>query len=394
MIDRIGDLERRYVEEVLSGAFHSSVGSVMTSRLERAFAEVIGTRYAIAFINGTATMHAVLAAQGVGPGDEVIVPPLTMSSTAFAVAHAGALPVFADVSASTWTLDPDCVANAVTDRTKAVIPVGIYGLPPDLGAIMAIAERHGLFVLEDDAQCFLARYDGRMAGSIGQAASFSLQSSKHLTSGEGGLVTTDDEDLADRVRRFGSLGYRAVAAGQAKITKQDIQDPDYLRHGSIGFNYRMPELCAAVALAQVERSEELVGARVAASAAMAEAVVGCSWLHPQRVPADRTHTYWSYALALDPRTDVSWQDFRARFRQHGGDGFYGCWALSYLEPALRGRRLSEAQTQAFEPDLCPVAESLQPRLMQFKTDYFDVAAADRQAASLRRTIDYFDPRHA
>jgi perosamine synthetase len=363
----------------------------MTARLERAFGDMIGTRYAIAFINGTATMHAVLAAHGVGPGDEVVVPPLTMSSTAFAVLHAGALPVFSDVDPRTWTLDPRAAARVVTERTKAIIPVAIYGLPADLAGIMKVAERHELLVLEDDAQCFLATYDGHMAGSIGHAASFSLQSSKHLTSGEGGLVTTNDQDLADRVRRFGSLGYRAVAAGRAKITKDDIQDPDYLRHSTIGFNYRMPELCAAVALAQVERAIELVSERVTAAGHLADAVAGCGWLHPQEVPAGRTHTYWTYALALDPGAGVSWHDFRTQFIKSGGDRFYGCWALSYLEPALRERELAETQTQVFGPGLCPVAESLQPRLLQLKTNYPDEKAAAHQADVLHRTIAYFDP---
>ena len=386
MTERVGDLERRYVDEVLTGAFRSSAGSVMTQRLEQAFAELIGTRFAVAFINGTATMHAVLAAAGIGPGDEVVVPPLTMASTTFAVMQAGAVPVFADIDAGTFTLDPAAVEAVVTERTRAMIPVALYGLAPDLDGLAAAGRRHGLLLLEDDAQCLVGRYRGRTVGSIGDAASFSFQSSKHLTSGEGGMVTTDDEALAESTRRFGSLGYRAVAAARARITKDDIQAPDYLRHDSIGFNYRMPELCAAVALAQVQRAAELVAARQAAGAALVGAARGCEWLVAQSVPADRTHTYWTAALALHPDAEVTWTQFRKTFLDLGGEPFYGAWALSYLEPVLRGRRLADHQRQVFDTGLCPLAESLQPRLIQFKTNV-DADGAAAQADILARTID-------
>lgn len=139
-----------------------------------------------------------------------------MAATAFAVLHANAIPVFADINPHTWTIDPQSIAADLTARTKAIIPVSIYGLAPDMDAIMALAAQHNLFVLEDDAECFLGYYKGRIVGSIGHASSFSFQSTKHMTSGEGGMITTDDEGLAERIRRFNSLGYAAVAARQGQ----------------------------------------------------------------------------------------------------------------------------------------------------------------------------------
>jgi perosamine synthetase len=397
-MDRISDLERKYVLEVLDSQFRTSAGSAMTRRLEEKFAATFNCHFAISFVNGTATMHAALAAAGIGPGDEVIVPPLTMASTTFAVLHAGAAPVFADVDPDTWTLAPAAVAAAITPRTRGIIPVALYGLSPDMDPLMALAAQHGLFVLEDDAECFLGMYHGRMVGSIGHAASFSFQSSKHMTSGEGGMITTNDEELADRIRRFNSLGYAAVgaAAGKGKITRETIQDPVYERHASIGWNYRLPELCAAVALGQLERLEELVACRVRAAALYAEAVQGCRWLTPQATPAGYTHAYWTYVLKLNPAAPCSWYDFRAKYRQLGGDGIYAAWQLTYLEPAFRGRSFYPAAeaippwAQRLEPGLCPVAESLQPRLLQFKTNYWDTSAAERQAEALRRTIAHFE----
>ena len=392
MTERVSAVERRYVAEVLDSEFRSSSGMSMCTRLEQAFAGALGSEFAISFVNGTATLHAALVAAGIGAGDEVIVPPLTMASTAFAVIQAGAEPVFADVERETFTLDPRSVEEHLSDRTKGTIPVALYGLSPDMDPLMALAEKHGLFVLEDAAQCFLGSYHGRWVGTLGHAASFSLQSSKHLASGEGGLITTDDEALANAIRRFSSLGYRAVGASAGAITKDLIQHPTYLRHEDVGFNYRMSELCAAVALGQVERMSELVGVRTHAAALLARAVEGCEWLMPQHVPEGFVNSYWAFTMLLDPGCSISWDQFRDAYLQAGGDPFYGCWQLSYLEPALLGRQFSPSQRQRYEPGLCPVAEWLQPNLIQLQTNHFEAGSAERQAAILHEVIAALDPR--
>lgn len=389
---RIGEKERSYVLEVLNSQFRTSTAGIMTKRLEEKFTQLFGVKYAISFINGTATMHAALAAAGVGPGDEVIVPPLTMASTSFAVLHANGIPVFADIDPHTWTIDPKSIEERITPRTKAIIPVAIYGLSPDMDAIMKIARKHNLVVIEDDAQCFLGYYKGRVVGSIGHAASFSFQSSKHMTSGEGGMITTNEEEYADRIRRFGSLGYAAVGAGagKGKITKETIQDPKYERHISVGWNYRMPELCAAVALGQLERLQELVDMRIKVAKLYAEAVSGCSWLVPQTVPKGYVHSYWTYVLKLENNDEFSWYDFRKKYIEFGGDGVYAAWKLTYLEPAFRGVKFGPDQTQELAPGLCPVAESVQPKLLQFKTNYMDLGVAEQKAEALTKTIAYFE----
>jgi perosamine synthetase len=257
--------------------------------------------------------------------------------------------------------------------------------------LMELARRHKLFVLEDDAQCFLGYYKGRVTGSIAHASSFSFQSTKHITCGEGGMITTDDEKLATAIRRMSSLGYAAVSggAGKSKITKEAIQDPKYLRHSSVGWNYRLSELSSAVLLGQVERLEELVQARVDSANALAAAVRGCSWLIPQAVPAGCVHSYWTFVCRLADDAPFTWYDFRRQYLDRGGQGFYGAWALNYLEPALRGQRFAKGQEQVFETGLCPVAERLQPRLLQFKTNYYDAVRQDKAAEALRQTIAFF-----
>lgn len=400
-MQRISDRERKYVLEVLDSQFRSSSGSVMTKRLEEKFAEMFQSNYAISFVNGTATMHAAIGAAGVGCGDEVIVPPLTMASTSFAVLHANAIPVFADIDPNTWTIDPKSIEERITPCTKAIIPVSIYGLSPDMDAIMDIAGRHNLFVLEDDAQCFLGYYKGRIVGSIGHAASFSFQSSKHITSGEGGMIITDDEKLANKVRRFNSLGYAGVSAGKGKITKDDIQDPKYERHVTLGFNYRLSELCAAVALAQVERLEQLVQRRVQVAKLYAQAVAGCQWLKPQTVPDGYKHSYWTYVLKLENEgMGFDWYQFRKKYMEFGGDGIYAAWQLTYLEPVFRNHIFYQkgcpvkcphysGQLQKYDYGLCPTAELIQPRLLQFKTNYFNIDIARSKADALAQTIQYF-----
>ena len=392
---RVFGNELKYVQEVLETEFRSSSGSTMMRRLEDEFARRFGTKYAISFINGTATLHAALEAWGIGPGDEVIVPPLTMSAPAFAVLQANATPVFADVDPRTFQISVSSIAERITPNTRAIMPVSLYGLSPDMDPMMELARARGLKVIEDNAECFLAEYKGRLVGTLGDCASFSFQSSKHMTSGEGGMIVTNDLTLAESIRKVQSLGYAGVSATKGKITKRDIQDPNYSRHVTVGWNYRMPELCCAVALAQLENLDTLVGRRVAAAGLFEEVAREYPWLKPQWVPPGYTNSYWTWVAYLD-RDDISWHAFRDRFLELGGHGIYAAWQLSYLEPMFqnlnllgRERFVSERNRAMYKRGLCPVAERLQPRLLQFKTNYWNSADAVKQAEVLRATLKSF-----
>jgi perosamine synthetase len=392
---RISEREYALVREVLDGEFRSSTGSVMMSRFEEAFCRKLGIAYAISEINGTATMHSLLEAIGVGPGDEVIVPPLTMSSTAFVVLQANATPVFADVDPDTFVISAPAIEKCLTEKTRAIITVSLYGLSPDLDPIMTLARRHGLTVIEDDAQCLLGTYKGRTVGTIGHASSFSFQSSKHITAGEGGMVATNDLELAQKVRRVSSLGYAGVDAKKGKIRKSDIQEPSYSRHVSMGWNYRMPELCAAVLLGQLEHADELIQRRTEVAALFQEASRRCSWLVPQKVGPDYGHVYWTWTVRID-NARVSWNSLRDRFMERGGHGIYGAWKLTYLEPMFREKSLlgrdkfiSAENLGRYTEGACPVAEGLQPRILQFKTNYWNWQTAEEQAAILQKTLDSF-----
>ncbi len=399
-IKRISEKECQYVSEVLDSYFRTSSGSIMSTRLEKAFAERFNVKYAISHINGTATLHSALAAAGIGSGDEVIVPPLTMSSTAFAVLHENAVPVFADIDPDTFLITPEAIKKVMTPYTKGIITVALYGLSPDMDSIMKLAEEYNLVVIEDDAQCFLGKYKGKIVGSSGHMASFSFQNSKHITSGEGGMLITNNEDLANKIRRFSSLGYAGVGAGKGKITKKDIQDPNYERHVSLGWNYRMPELCAAVALGQLENIERLVQIRLKIAQMYEKIITECDWLTPQLVPETCESSYWTYAVRLD-HPSISWHEFRDQYLKLGGDGVYAAWQLTYLEPVFKNLALGKRMIclrnpiysgtlQKYASGLCPVAEEIQPKMLQFKTNYWDLEIGKEKVNALAETIEFFN----
>lgn len=387
-MNRITDLEKKYVLEVLGNGFRASKNHEFNSRLETRFAELFNNRYAIAMTNGTATLHTAMAALDIGRGDEVIVPPLTMASTSLSVLQAGAVPVFADVDPDSFNIDPESTLKVITEKTRAVISVGLYGLPPDYDRLMEICRDYNLFLIEDNAQCFLARYKGSPAGCYGDFASFSFQASKHLTAGEGGMLITDDLALAEKARRFSCLGYAVVGASNGKISKTQIQDPMYQRHSGFGYNYRMPDLCAAVSLAQLERANQLVKQREHAANLIKNAMNGSTLFKPQTNPQGCHNTYWAYAVVLNSdRPEKDWYRFRDLFLKNGGHGFYGAWKLTYEEPFFQndvGKR-SEIW-QSYQKGLCPAAEFLQPRMLQLKTNYWCTGEAERNAEILERTM--------
>ena len=383
-IERISDIERSYVNEVLNNQFRTSAGSKMNTRLEKAFSDLYDCKYAITFVNGTATMHTILLAAGIGKGDEVIVPPLTMASTTFAVIQAGAKVIYADVDPKTYQIDPASIRKKITKKTKAIITVALYGLCPEMDELMEVAHENNLFVLEDNAETMMSMYKDKLVGTFGHAASFSFQSSKHLTAGEGGIVITDDKNLALTVRRISSLGYSGLSSGKGKITKNDIQSPDYYRHVSPGFNYRMPELCAAVVLGQIERQEELVERRIAVANLFADVIKDVDWLKPQFTPNYCRNTYWTYVVKLNS-DDLDWIAFRDKFQEFGGDGIYAPWKLTYQEPFFENLSISNRESNPY----CPNAEALQTTLLQFKTNYWKWHDAELQADILEKTINYY-----
>tara|TARA_B100001758_G_C18389838_1_gene602238 strand:+ start:228 stop:1409 length:1182 start_codon:yes stop_codon:yes gene_type:complete len=388
---RISDLEKKYVLEALNNEFSTSKNGVFTNRMEAKFSEIFEYDYSISHVNGTATMHTALHALGVGPGDEVIVPPLTMASTSLCVLQNGSIPVFADVDLKTYNIDPISIVEKITPKTKAIITVALFGLSPEYDEILEICKKHKLFLIEDNAECFLGYYKDKLVGTFGDFSSYSFQASKHISCGEGGMLTTNNSNYADIARRFTSLGYAGVSGKQAKITRNDIQDPMYNRHISIGYNYRMSEVQSAVILGQLERINELVDVRIKVSELFDEVIDGSNLVTKQYTPDYCVNSYWAYSMILNTdNPEIDWYKFRDLFQKNGGDGYYAAWKLTYQEKLFYDEiQFMSGITQKYQEGLCPNAEYLQKRMICMKTNYWNIDEAKIQADILNKTLNEF-----
>jgi perosamine synthetase len=393
--------EFEYLRKVLEGESWSSTGGSWTQTLEREFANKFGVKYAVAFNSGTSTLHAALEAAGVGPGDEVISPAITVIMDTTATLHANAVPVYADIDSGTFTIDPNDIAKKITPKTKAIIPVSLYGLPPDMDPIMKLAEKHNLVVIEDNAQCVLSKYKGQMTGTIGHMASYSFENTKHISCGEGGMIITNNEEYAELVRKIGGHGFKNLRAeeGRVRLNQDVFQNPHYKRHDVLGWNYRLSEFNAAVALAQLERVDTLVELRIKTAEIFMDVMSSCDYLIPQKVPSGYTNSYYTLGVIYEGHDHIglSWQDFRKAYIQEGGDGIYGAWSVPYLEPMVAERVFAKRCPWVYEnvyyhKGLCPVAEAIQPKIMQFKTNYRNLDLAKKKALVLERVIKQFTSR--
>lgn len=388
---RISDKEREYVLSALENQFETSKNNIFTKKMEEKFSKIFKSDYSISHTNGTATMHTALNALGIGYGDEVIVPPLTMASTSLCVLHNGSVPVFADVDKLTYNISPKSIIDKITPKTKAIITVALYGLSPEYDEILDICKNNNLYLIEDNAECYLGYYKNKLVGTFGDFASYSFQASKHITCGEGGMLTTNNQEWANIARKFTSLGYGSLSANSAKISKDDIQSPNFNRHDSIGFNYRMSEVQSAVVLGQLERIEELVSVRKKAAEYFTDALSGNDLLIPQNTPDYCLHSYWSFACVMNTSNpDQDWIKFRRHFLNLGGDRYYAAWKLTYQEELFQKIVQSmENINQNFKDGLCPNSEFLQKRIKAFKTNYWNIEEAERQASILYKAIKSF-----
>jgi perosamine synthetase len=234
--------ERKYLNECIDTGWISSEGPFIRE-FEARFAARVGRRHGIAVCNGSAALDAAVAALDIGPGDEVILPTFTIISCAAAVSRLGATPVVVDCDPKTWNMDVTAIESRVTERTRAIMPVHIYGLPVDMSPLLDIAKRHNLLVIEDAAEMIGQTYRDKPCGSFGDISTFSFYPNKHVTTGEGGMIVTDDDALAERCRGLRNLAMKA---------------PRRFVHDEIGWNFRMTNMQAALGLAQLERLDEFV----------------------------------------------------------------------------------------------------------------------------------------
>ena len=364
----IGEEEKRAVMEVLDSTVLSKFlgtwspdffGGPRVQELERAWKEYFGTRYAVSMNSATSGLYAAVGAAGVGPGDEVIVSPYTMSASATAALVYGAIPVFADIDPDSFCITADTIRRCITPFTKAIIAVDIFGQPADMDAIMALAAQHDLVVIEDAAQAPGATYRGRFAGTLGHIGVFSLNYHKTIHSGEGALVVTNDDALAERLQLIRNHA-------EAVVKKKGTQDIVNM----VGFNYRMTEIEAAIAAEQLKKLKGLAERRVEAADYLTTGLRGLPGLTPPEVTEGVVHGYYMYAMRFEASVvGVSRAAFAAALRSEGvpiGEGYV---EPLYLQPLYQKRIAFGTHgfpftyegylgSVSYDRGICPVAERM------------------------------------
>jgi perosamine synthetase len=330
--------EERYVVECIRSGWISSEGPFV-EKFETNFAARVGRRYGIAVANGSLAIDAVVAALQIGPGDEVIMPTFTIVSCAAAVVRAGAIPVLIDADPVTWNMVVDDIEARITPQTRAIMVAHMYGLPVDMDPILALAKARGLKVIEDAAEMHGQTYKGRPCGSLGDLSTFSFYPNKHVTTGEGGMIVTDDQVLAERCRSLRNLCFMP--------RKRFV-------HEELGWNLRMSNLQAALGVAQLERLDAFVARKRAMGAYYTEALSGLPWLQlPLAETPYARNIYWVFGMVL--HDDVGF-DAEVAMARLAADGI-GCrpffWPM-HEQPVFRKRGLFVGESH-------PVAERIARR---------------------------------
>jgi dTDP-4-amino-4,6-dideoxygalactose transaminase len=370
---RLGDEEVKAAERVLRSGMLSATWGAEVPALEREFAELVGADHAVACSSGTAALHLAVAAVNPEPGDEIITTPISDMGTVIPILMQNAVPVFADVDPVTGILDPAAVEAAITPRTRAVMVVHLFGRPAPVRELRELCDARGLVLIEDCAQSYLAPVGDTVVGRIGHIGCFSLQQTKHITAGDGGLVVTDDAALARRMRLFADKGW-----------PRDTDERTYL---FLSLNYRMTELAAAVTRAQLPRLRGVVDDRRAAAARTSAALADLAGVTVPPDPGD--HVYWLYPLILDPAVAGDMHEWAAALAAEGvpANGGYLTGPL-YAAPVLRDRvTYGESGypigAVEYPPGLCPTAEELIARrllVLPWNENYTEADTDDIVAA--------------
>jgi len=297
----IGEKELEYVVDCIKTNWISSKGKYV-EEFEQRFAEYCGCKYGISTTSGTTALHLALASLGIGKGNEVIVPAFTMISSVFAVVYCGAKPVLVDAESETWNMDVNMIEEKITDRTKVIMPVHIYGHPCDMDPILEISEEHDLYVVEDAAEAHGAEYKGKKTGGIGDVGCFSFYGNKIITTGEGGMVVTNDKEVAERAMALKDLAFSKKRR---------------FLHTDLGFNYRMTNIQAAIGLAQLEKIEELAERRRRNAHLYNNSLRNVKGI---KLPIEKEwakNVYWMYSIVVEEDFGISRDELMEKLKAKG-----------------------------------------------------------------------------
>ena len=333
----IGEEEKKAVLEVLDSGMLAQGPRVKA--LEESFKRYMGGGDAVAVSNGTCALHLSLQALGLEPGDEVITTPFTFFATASTILMCGAKPVFADIQRDSFNIDPASIEDCITPRTKGIVPVHLYGLPADMDEIMRISQDHNLFVLEDACQAHGSEYKGQKTGLIGDAGTFSLYPTKNMMGGEGGLVTSRDQEFLDKIRLL-----------------RDHGSPARYQHTAVGYNFRMTDICASIAYVQLSRLDGFNRTRRENARMLNESLEGLPGLTLPKIPEDRYHVFHQYGLVVEEDFPLTQSALVDHLRENGV-GARGAYPMPlYSQDVFR--------SVPFGGGDCRVCEEVLPKIVE------------------------------
>ena len=363
----VTEKEVAYAAEAAAEGWYERAGFYV-QRFEQAFARYLGVEHAMAVPHCTSAIHLALAGLGIKPGDEVIVPEITWIASAAPTHYVGAIPVFADVDETTWCIAADSVRECITNRTKAIIPVGLYGLTPDMDALREVAQEHGLHIIEDAAQSIGGKYKGKLAGTFGDVGVFSFHGTKTIATGEGGMFVTDDDELYERVQVLRDHGR----------TKANFRN---FYNTEVAFKYRMSSLQAAFGFGQLERIDELVARKREIFDWYRDRLADVPGLRLNAEPPEYFSTFWMTTVLLDPDYGLNNQELMAAFGEQAIDTRPFFHPLSALPAFSETRQAVEAKKRN------KIAYDLSPRGLNLPSAMrLTEAQVDRVCSVLRELL--------
>ncbi len=379
---RFNGNENKYIKTILKRGLRPKKGKNFNLLLEKKWSELHNLKYSITVNSCTSGLHAGLCALSLKKDDEVLMPALTPVMPANAIIFAGLKPIFVDVDPDTFLIDPIDLEKKITKKSKAILLVHLYGNVCDSKTFKKIAKKYNLKLIEDCAESLVAKdKNGVMAGTMGDLAVWSFQSAKHITCGDGGIISTSNPKIAMKARKYSNLGFKFLQPSGDRIivSKRFLQSPSTSRFSLVGYNYRMNEFSAAIVLAQTERINQFIKMRRYVSLKMIKEINKSKILKVQLVPKKVYSTFYTLSAVLNKK--IKWKDFQKKFIAFGGDSFYAASKIVQDEPSIKKSKYKLYKT--------PVAKKLQKQIINFCTNQGNIIEADKQLKALRKTINYF-----
>jgi len=389
--------EKKYLTKILSRGLRPKKEKNYNLLLERKWSLFHKIKYSITVNSCTSALHVALLALDLKKGDEVLVSSLTPAMCGYAIIYSGLIPVFVDVENDTFLMDPIDLEKKITKKSKAIILVHMYSGVCEGAVFKKIAKRHNLKIIEDCAESLGARdTKGNLTGTIGDIACWSFQYAKHLTCGDGGIISTNNKKLAENIRKFSNLGFRFLKADgdKIKINKKNLQNPKTKRFSLVGYNYRMNEFSACIALAQLERVEYFLKLRRYVGIRMLNIIKNSNFLIPQKMGKNLYSTFYTLPAIINNKK-LQRNKFADMFVKNGGDSIYAASQILQNEPSIQNSGVGKCYSSCKKDCVkkcygTPIAKSLQKKILAFCTNQGSIQDASRQLKALSKTIKFFN----